>query len=117
MKERILQPNTRVDYMYRDGANYKLHLHEVVSGRVPAADTEPGWMERDGIKGDPERFYPAEIGFDSSTFTSEGYQPYDDDPDCHELCGVCYTDEEPTVGMTAEELVVAFGLDGVFGKL
>ena len=95
--------NTKINYMYRDAANYKIHCEEVVKGEIDEKVCEEILEDMDC-----EPFYPTNIGFRAPTFVSQGYKPYDDDPDCHELYDLELTDEEPTVGMTAEEFVEAF---------
>ena len=89
-------PNTRVNYIYRDAANYKIPLHVVLPGSLTSKQMDDIWDYS-------EEFRPADFGFPADTFVSRGYRPYDDDPDTHEITEVEETDEEPTVEITADE--------------
>ena len=94
--------NTKISYMYRDAANYKIHCEEVVKGEIRDEDRE------DLFENHPtelEEFYPATIGFKAPTFVTEGYKPYPDDPDTHEISDITLTESEPTVNMTVEDFV------------
>lgn len=74
--------NTKISYMYRDAANYKIHCEEVVKGEIRDEDRE------DLFENHPlelEEFYPATVGFKAPAFVTEGYKPYPDDPDTHEV--------------------------------
>lgn len=94
--------NTKVLYMYRDGANYKIHMSEIVKGEIP----ENTWGDLDEFLYLDE-FYPGRVGFRDDTFVDLGYAAYDDDPDSHELIDFQYTEEDATVKMTADEFVEA----------
>ena len=94
--------NTKVLYMYRDAANYKIHCEEVVRGEIDDK-TKEELLEYS----DCRPFYPNAIGFSADNFVTEGYAPYPDDPDFHELCDFELTDEEATVDMSIEEFVNA----------
>lgn len=89
--------NTRIDYFYRDGANYKLPMYEIVSGTIDIQ----GFYDDRSFNAD--YFYPAKIGFCADTFVDRGYKAYDDDPDFHEIYSLEETNMNPTVEMTAEE--------------
>ena len=94
--------NTLVSYMYRDGANYKLHFEEVVSGCLPDEEYD------DLLENyETDAFYPENVGMPAPTFVDEGYREYEDDPDSHELTGFERTDREPTVATTMEQLAAA----------
>lgn len=95
--------NTKIKYMYRDGANYKIHCEQIVAGEIDENTCEEILEQMDC-----EPFYPANIGFDAPTFVTLGYDTYPDDPDYHELSDFELTDEEPTVPVSAEEFVAAF---------
>ena len=107
--------NTVIKYMYRDAANYKLFFEEVVAGLVPQTYVDE--LSALGEDLDFMEFYPEKVGLPAPTFVDIGYAPYDDDPTCHELIGLDYTEREPTVDMTAEQLIDALKQDGVFGSV
>lgn len=94
--------NTKIHYIYRDAANYKLSCDEVVSGCV---DEE--MLDRLMEEYPMDFFYPANIGFKAPTFVTEGYKSYPDDPDSHEVVDFEFTSEPPTVEMTIEEFIAA----------
>ena len=96
--------NTRISYMYRDAANYKIHLEEVIAGEMTQEMQDRFFEKYDEL--DP--FYPANLGFKADTFVTRGYAPYDDDPDCHEIEGFDLVRAKPTVNMTVEEFLAAF---------
>lgn len=92
--------NTEVRYIYRDGANYKLHFSVILSGEI----SEDVWEKLDNTVYLDE-FYPAKLGLPDDTFVTQGYAEYPDDPDNHEIIGWELTDKEPTVDCTAEDFV------------
>lgn len=92
--------NTKLWYMYRDAANYKLHHSEVLDGEL--RDYELA-IVNDEFAG--KEFYPAEFGLPAPTFTSEGYSEYEDDPDCHEIVGFEVVDQPATVNLTILKFV------------
>lgn len=89
--------NTAVNYIYRDGSNYKLFMFEIVEGTININD----FFDDNSFNTDV--FYPAKIGFCADTFVDRGYEPYDDDPDFHEIISLERTCLSPTVKMTAKE--------------
>lgn len=97
------QQNTVVHYMYRDGSNYKLWFEEILHGSM--SDAEMASFES---KHAEECFYPAKLGLPAPTFVSEGYAAYDDDPDCHEFCGLERTDLAATVELSVQDFVKKF---------
>lgn len=99
-----LQENTRVHYMYRDASNYKIGLDEILQGRLTENNMKTFNKKQEGIN-----FHPAELGFNAETFVDLGYDPHEDDPDCHEFCWLEYTTERATVSnLTIEEFVDRF---------
>ncbi len=97
--------NTKICYMYRDAANYKVHNEYVVNGELTSAD------EKEVIGNcliDGEYFYPASVGLPARDFVSIGYRPYEDDPDWFEFQGFEATHAAPTGKLTAAELMAAF---------
>ena len=107
--------NTKISYMYRDAANYKIFIEEIVTGEVPSEYVND--LEDQFDKNvDLEEFYPARLGLNADTFVDRGYAPYDDDPTCHELMCMEYTTEPATVKMTAADIVKALHQPCVFGS-
>ena len=96
------EQNTKVVYLYRDAANYKIHCEEIICGSI-SKEQEKELFDR-YVK---EEFYPASIGFSAPTFVTLGYRPYSDDPDFHELIGLEPTDREATVPLSTEEFMGA----------
>ena len=92
--------NTKVYYIYRDGANYKLHFSVILSGEI----SEDVWKKlEDAVCLD--EFYPAKLGLPADTFVTQGYAEYPDDPDNHEIMYWESTDQKPTVNCSAEDFV------------
>ena len=123
--------NTMITYMYRDGSNYKIHCEEVIHGTLTKQEiaeivaisvlcgngtpfdaiTEADIDEMsDYLETDMSDcyFYPEVCGLPAPTFVSEGYAPYEDDPDWHELCEITETDRKPTCEVSAAEFLAAF---------
>ncbi len=94
--------NTKICYMYRDAANYKIHCEEVIAGEIDEAKKEE-FFENYSM----DEFYPSQIGFKAPTFVTEGYKPYPDDPEWHEVVDFLPTDEKTTVDMTITEFMEA----------
>ena len=94
--------NTKIHYIYRDAANYKLSCDEIVRGCVDKEKLEC-LLEEYPV----DEFYPANIGFKAPNFVTEGYKPYPDDPDSHEIVDFEITSALPTVEMTIEEFIAA----------
>ena len=92
--------NTKIHYIYRDAANFKIHLEEVVKGTAKAQQIED--MFEDCVV---DEFYPEKIGFRSDTFETIGYARYDDDPDFHEIIDIEPVADAPTVDMTIEDFL------------
>lgn len=94
--------NTKIHYIYRDAANYKISCDEVVRGCVDKEKLDSILEEYP-----MDVFYPANIGFKAPTFVTEGYKSYPDDPDSHEIVDFEFTSEPPTVEMTIEQFIAA----------
>lgn len=98
--------NTKISYIYRDAHNYKVGNTAVVAGEISDED-------QDYIFGhcldDDEWFIPHKVGLPEKTFVDLGYK-YDADADhpYFELESMELTDEQPTVSVTAEQLVERF---------
>lgn len=73
--------NTRISYLYRDAANYKVHNACVIRGEV----TEEQIAVIANSLMDREYFKPSMVGLPETTFVDLGYRAYDDDPDFFEL--------------------------------
>lgn len=101
--QKIAGINTRVDYLYRDGSNYKMHSCEVVRGVITPEQIEK--IKNSLIDG--EYFYPSEVGLPENRFDDS----YADDPDWFEMsCEGNFTEttESPTVNITVDQLVENF---------
>lgn len=95
--------NTKINYLYRDADNYKMHNEVVVKGKFTPEmqDTIKDALECG------EYFIPSQVGlpekrFDNCTDADHCFFELDVDND------FVVTDEEPTVELTAEELTNAF---------
>ena len=99
--------NTRIDYLYRDGSNYKFPHHAIVKGEI-TEDQKKRILNSldDGIW-----FVPSKVGFECDYAT--GYEPNEDD---HPFCELdddsfSFTDEDPRnteFEMTVDGLVMLF---------
>ena len=91
--------NTELNYLYRDGSNYKQSETVVLAGTITREHLEPyldeGWY-----------FIPSQVGLEDlqARFPSLG----EDDHVWHELQEVTPTDAEPTTPMTAADLLARF---------
>lgn len=99
-----MSKNTKLWYMYRDAANYKVHTDVVLTGEM----TPEQWETILSCCEDREYFAPAKVGLEARDFVAIGYKPYDDDPELFEIVEYSHTDLKPTVQMTVEELVAKF---------
>lgn len=97
--------NTKIHYLYRDGSNHKQGETVVVEGEVTFDDFQPHLDEG-------QYFIPGQLGLPmpQAKFASAGYAfPTEDD---HPFCEIDsddfeLTDDEPTVEVTAAELIEA----------
>lgn len=103
--------NTRVDYLYRDASNYKVHNTAVVSGTI----TDEQVKDIFAALSDGEFFIPAKVGLPEIDLVSLGYAPNEDDTDLFVLTSIGVDDSDPTIDMTADELYAAFLLIGPDG--
>lgn len=87
--------NTRIEYMYRDGSNYKTYGVAVLEGMVP--------IEEVRLVTSVEYFLPEQVGLE--TLQEQWDSHYEDDHIWHELCELEYTEQAPTVELTAAEFV------------
>lgn len=91
-----MKSNTRIIYLYRDGANYKLINDAVVAGAI--SDDQKARIAESLLDG--ESFIPHIVGLPERTFTDLGYAANEDDTPFFELdmnTAFELTDEEPTV--------------------
>lgn len=95
--------NTKILYLYRDAANYKVHNECVVKGTLTNAQKQSILDSLDA----GEYFIPSLVGMPERKFDE-----YDDEMDhvWFELSedGFEETDEVPTINISAEELAEAF---------
>jgi hypothetical protein len=95
--------NTALEYMYRDGANYKQHERIVLQGALtPEQVTAIRACLEDG-----EYFIAAQVGLED---LRERWQTHHDDIDhiWHELVSIEQTDEAPDYDLTAQEVFERF---------
>ncbi|MCF6285901.1 MAG: hypothetical protein L3K26_11995 [Candidatus Hydrogenedentes bacterium] len=93
--------NTRLEYMYRDGENYKQFGEVVLAGEVTIAQLKPHLYEG-GF------FMPSEVGLEDLQET-----PYlACDHVWHELEETVPIDNAPTVDISAKELLIRFKAAG-----
>lgn len=72
--------NTRIEYMYRDGSNYKTHGHVVLPGRLTPEQRETLTERVDG------EFIPQQVGL--APLFGDWSSHYEDDHPWHELTWV-----------------------------
>ena len=98
--------NTRIEYLYRDADNYKVRNSAVVSGEMPAE--EQAYIFANCLD-EEKTFIPSKVGLPEKTFVDLGYK-YDGEVDhpYFELESIELTDDQPTVKVTAEQLVERF---------
>lgn len=89
--------NTRLEYMYRDGENYKQHGEAVVAGMICLAHLQPYYYEG-------EFFVPSEVGL--ADLQEAPYLACDHV--WHTMCAAEPTEAEPTAEVTASELLARF---------
>lgn len=89
--------NTRFEYRYRDGQNYKLYSEVVIAGEFTLDQLRPHLYEG-------EFFVPSEVGLDDL----QEYPYRSCDHVWHELVSAEPTEDAPTVEVRAEELVARF---------
>lgn len=97
--------NTVMNYMYRDGSNYKDYTSVVLEGEI----TEEGRKTIRKVLDGGELFIPEQVGLPANRL--DQYERCEDD---HAYCeldpdeGFEFTNAEPTVPMTVADLVKAF---------
>jgi hypothetical protein len=99
--------NTRIDYMYRDGANWQSYGHAVLAGELSDADRA---LIRENLDSG-EYFIPSQVGLPDLQYKDATYYHPDYDHVWHEL----NVDEDfeptnapPTVQFTAHEFAERF---------
>ena len=98
--------NTTIEYLYRDGSNYKGWNQCVIRGVL----TEEQQKRILACRVWGEMFIPCNVGLSEETFGSLGYEQDPDDTPWFELYENAFslTDAKPTVEITPEELVKKF---------
>jgi hypothetical protein len=91
--------NTKIEYMYRDGANYKVYRSLVVEGSVSDVQLRECM--------DDESFIPSQVGLVDLQPELVAY-PSDEDHVWHELVEVEPTDDPVNFHLTASELLNNF---------
>jgi hypothetical protein len=89
--------NTRINYLYRDAANYKQFGEVVVAGSMERNQLAP-------LLKDQEFFIPSKVGM-------ADIQPdmrTEDDHIWHEIISLEQTSENPSLGITADQLLQRF---------
>ncbi len=91
--------NTRVEFMYRDGDNYKYHGQIVVKGTL-------AWLDLLPFLNDGEYFAPEDVGIAHPGIEAEGFPNEQSDHCWCEIDEDCLkeTNEEPTYGTAAQLL-------------
>lgn len=97
--------NTKIFYLYRDAANYKVPNEAVIDG-VLTLDQQN--IIRNCLF-DEDNFIPQLVGLPEKTMIDLGYKPDDNlDHPFFELCSFEQTDEVPTVKLTPDALTSKF---------
>ena len=103
--------NTRIDYLYRDGSNYKAAGHAVLTGAADAGQIAAimALMDCDFGSG-PASFIPGQVGLEDLQgcfATATGQSVWDDEVDhpWHEVTGIETTDQPATVPMGVVEFL------------
>lgn len=93
--------NTQIDYMYRDGANWKKDNTQIVSGELSEAQIN----EISACLYEGEKFIPSQVGLPEKRFNR-----WDDETDhvWFELQEISTTLAAPTVSLSAEHLLDNF---------
>ena len=89
--------NTRFEYMYRDGENYKQYNEVVIQGEFTLDQLRPHLYEG-------EFFMPSEVGLEDL----QGYPYRNCDHIWHQLVSAEPTEDAAAVEMGAEEFVARF---------
>lgn len=89
--------NTRFEYMYRDGHNYKQYNEVVIQGEFTLDELRPHLYEG-------EFFMPSEVGLEDL----QEYPYRNCDHIWHQLVSAELTEDVPTVEVRADELVARF---------
>jgi len=92
--------NTKIDYLYRDAANYKVLGSIIVEGKVTLWQLKPFLDENGAFI--PDQVDMRELQDELTSFPSE------DDHVWHELLDAKPTDDEPDHEDSAEELLRKF---------
>lgn len=103
--------NTKINYLYRDGSNYKVYNEVVVAGEI----TSEHLRRIADTLSDGEYFIPSVVGLPEKKFetqTDDDHLWFEweiDDEDFDIVASGCeLTDEQPTVPLTVDQLVDNF---------
>lgn len=100
MPEKRIPSNTLIEYRYRDGSNYKKFSNAVVSGLMNEAEMKEIW---DCLE-EGTYFLPGQVGLPDDN----RYSGTEDDLDWFELENITITNREPTVNLSAQDLLQRF---------
>lgn len=104
----MLEHNLRIEYLYRDGSNYKQYSNVVItnpSGLSPEAVTAAlrKRFQDDQCWPDILHFKPETLGWPVLYF--DDHDPAGDDLNLHELDRIIPTDESATIDFDTESLM------------
>lgn len=100
----------RIDYLYRDASNSKLHDSAVFRNparwtvdQVKAVMIEAAlpWQ----LFSDTIHFYPERVGLNPAFFTDLGYEENEDDTDIHEVFAIVECDDAPNDNRTIQQFL------------
>ena len=97
-----MSENTKIFYLYRDADNYKVHNEVIVKGKLDHNDI----VYICSTLSEGEYFIPSQVGLPEKRFeewTDSDHCWFELDEDCFE-----WTNDDPTINMTAEELLNNF---------
>ena len=87
--------NTIFSYLYRDASNYKLFHEEIIHGELTLEQIQP-YLDQNLY------FIPAVIGMKALEFE---VWDQNEDHDWHEIELLTLTDKEPTIELSADEII------------
>lgn len=98
--ENRIPTNTLIEYLYRDGSNYKKYSNAVVSGLLDESQVKEIW---DCLE-EGTYFFPGQIGLPDDN----RYSGTVDDHAWFELQDITFTNIKPTVELSAQDLIRNF---------
>jgi hypothetical protein len=99
--KRRMEVNTELRYLYRDASNYKQHGEVVLAGRMAESEAWSALWEE-------VYFIPSAVGLPDlqHLFREQGFPfPTEDDHPWHEMASIRPTKSNPTVALSAAELL------------